>query len=46
MKNRDIKHSDNWATPTALYDALDKNLALILTLAHLTKKKYCLNTMG
>ena len=23
MKNRNIKHSDNWATPKAFYDALD-----------------------
>lgn len=24
MKNRAIKHSDNWATPKALYDELDR----------------------
>jgi len=24
MKNRNIKHSDNWATPKDLYDKLDK----------------------
>lgn len=23
MKNRNLKHSDNWATPEAFYDALD-----------------------
>ena len=27
MKNRAIKHSDNWATPAALYDALDKEFS-------------------
>jgi site-specific DNA-methyltransferase (adenine-specific) len=24
MKNRNLKHSDNWATPTELYNELDK----------------------
>lgn len=24
MKNRNLKHSDNWATPKDLYDSLDK----------------------
>jgi len=27
VKNRAIKHSNNWATPKALYDALDKEFS-------------------
>ncbi len=39
MKNRNIKHSDNWATPKWLYDELDNEFHFDFDPCPLTKKK-------
>jgi site-specific DNA-methyltransferase (adenine-specific) len=46
LKNRNIKHSDNWATPKSLYDELDKEFNFDFDPCPLNEKEISPDTDG